>query len=154
MLPFAPAMSEHEPFSGARPDLVRSSLQSCYIIEHARAALQGAWGFDSDAERTAQRAHRLSSLLDERGVPRRDDMVVPHTAWFESLCGSRPDEVPLGAAVLHVFGRWAEVFAAPYLGTDADDFKAIGHEHTRVDIEYEAVTEDQMIWPANELPAG
>jgi len=147
-------MSEHEPFPGARADLVRSSLQSCYIIEHARAGLQEMWGFDADAGLTAQRADRLGSLLDEHGVARRDDMVVPHTAWFESLCGSRPDEVPLGAAVLHVFGRWADVFAGPYLGVDADDFKLLGHEHTRVDIEYKSVTEEQMIWPAAELPRG
>src|SRR3989442_1328943 len=105
MLPLR-GMSEHTPFPDARPDLVRSSLQSCYIIEHARAGLQRLWGFEKDVERTAQRVDRLGSLLDARGIRRRDDMVSPHTDWFESLCGSRPDEVPLGAAVLHIFGRW------------------------------------------------
>jgi len=143
-----------EPFPGARADLVRSSLQSCYIIEHARAALQEMWGFEADAALTAQRCERLGSLLDERGVARRDDMVVPHTEWFESLCGSRPDEVPLGAAVLHVFGRWADVFAGPYLGTDFDQFRELGAQHTRADVEYTAVTEQQMIWPAKDLPDG
>ena len=147
-------MSEQEPFPGARADLVRSSLQSCYIIEHARTGLQRMWGFDRDAQRTAQRADRIGSLLDERGVPRRDDMIGPHTDWFESLCGSRPDEVALGAAVLHVFGRWAEVFAGPYLGADLTEFKALGAEHTRVEMEFTPVTEDQMIWPAPELPNG
>jgi hypothetical protein len=134
-------MTEHNDFFGARPDLIRGSVQSCYVIEHARAGLQRLWGgpFDNDAARTAQRADRLGALLDERGIRRPDEVIGPHTDWFESLCGSRPDEVPLGSAVLHIFGRWAEVFAGPYLGDDFDEFKMLGAEHSRVDVEYRAI---------------
>jgi hypothetical protein len=67
------------------------------------------WGgpFDSDADRTAQRTERLGRLLDERGVRRPDEVVEGHSFWFESLCGSHPEEVPLGSAVLHSFGKWS-----------------------------------------------
>jgi predicted phosphodiesterase len=149
-------MTEHNDFFGARPDLIRGSVQSCYVIEHARAGLQRLWGgpFDNDAARTAQRADRLGALLDERGIRRPDEVIGPHTDWFESLCGSRPDEVPLGSAVLHIFGRWAEVFAGPYLGDDFDEFKMLGAEHSRVDVEYRAILEDQVIIPPSELPDG
>src|SRR2546427_397549 len=113
-------MSEEYDFHGARPDLIRSSLQSCYVIEHARAGLQRRWGgpFDADAERTMQRADRLGLLLDDRGLRRPDEVVEPHTSWFESFCGSRPDEVALGSAALHTLHRWGDVFAGPYLGDD------------------------------------
>ena len=155
MLPLR-VMTDPTPFPGAREDLVRSSLQSCYVIEHARANLQHTWGgpFESDAQRTAQRADRLGRLLDERGYRRTDEVIAPHTQWFESLCGSRPDEVPLGSAVLHTFGKWGEVYAGPYLGADFDEFRMLGAEHARVDMEFREMFEDEAILPTPEHPEG
>src|SRR5688572_27249148 len=93
----------------ARADLLRGLLQSCYVIEHARARLQAAWGgdFDRDAERTRRRAERLGRLLAEHEIRLPDDVIEPHAAWFAALCGSSPTEVPLGSAALHTFGKWA-----------------------------------------------
>jgi predicted phosphodiesterase len=139
-----------------RADLVRGLLQSCYVIEHARCGVQSKWGgdFDRDAASTLQRAKRLGELLDELKIRRPDEVIEGHTAWFESLCGSRPDEVPLGAAVIHQFGKWADVFAGPHLGDDLADFHALGQQHTRVETELRAMTEDEAFLPANDLPDG
>jgi predicted phosphodiesterase len=141
------SVSDHYDFEGARPDLIRGSLQSCYVIEHARRGVQRTWGgpFDADAQRTAQRIDRLGRLLDERGIRRPDEVIAPHSFWLESVCGSAPDEVPLGSAVLHTFGRWSDVFAAPYMGDDSDEFRALGAEHARVDLEYRSLFEDEAI---------
>ncbi len=140
----------------ARADLVRGLMQSCYVIERARCALQEKWGgdFDKDAERTRTRAERLGKLLDDLGFRRPDEVVEAHTGWHEGFCGSTPDEVPLGAAVVHTFGRWSDVFAEPYLGNDAADFIAIGHEHTRVDRAPRTMSSDEAVLQQPELPDG
>ncbi|MEX2393586.1 MAG: metallophosphoesterase [Actinomycetota bacterium] len=139
----------------AREDLVRGLLQSCYVIEQARANVQRLWGGDflEDEQRTRQRAERLKQLLTDRGFRVPDDVVEAHTAWFTSLCGKRPDEVFLGAAVLHTFGRWSDGFAAPYLD-DLDDFKALGKEHARYELDFQPVTEDLTLLEPLELPEG
>jgi hypothetical protein len=139
-----------------REDLLRGLLQSCYVIEHARAGVQGRWGgdFDRDASRTLQRAERLGSLLDEKGFRRTEEVVGPHTDWFESLAGSAPDEVPLGAAALHQFGKWAEVYAGPYLDGDIDDFRDLGREHARVELEVRTMNEGEAFLDPTALPQG
>lgn len=142
----------------AREDLLRGLLQSCYVIERARAAVQRKWAtqnstFERDAEVTTQRAERLGRLLDERGFRRPDEVCEPHAAWFEGLCGSRPDEVPLGAAVLHQFGKWSDVFATPYLD-DVDAFRALGKEFTRVELDFHPLTEDEALLPPESVPPG
>lgn len=139
-----------------RADLVRGLLQSCYVIEHSRSGVQSKWGgdFDRDADVTLQRAARLGKLLDDLGFRRPDEVIEGHTVWFESLCGSRPDEVPLGAAAIHTFGKWADVFAGPYLGDDLTDFRALGHQHTRVETEMRLMNEDEALLPNPELPTG
>lgn len=139
-----------------RADLLRGLLQSCYVIEHARAGVQREWGgaFLADAERTDQRAQRLGRLLDERSIRRPDEVVAPHTDWFRGLCGAHPEEVALGAAVLHTFGKWSDVFCEPWLGPDAEAFQALGAEHTRVDMPLRTMTEDEAILPQPELPSG
>jgi predicted phosphodiesterase len=143
-------------FEGARPDLIRASLQSCYVIERARERLQRKWGgpFDADGDKTLQRIRRIEQVLDERGIRRPEEVVEPHGEWFESICGSTPHEVPLGSAVLHTFGRWSEVYAGPYMGTDADEFRLLGAEHARVDLEYRDLFEDEAILEATDLPDG
>ncbi|MEX0874075.1 MAG: metallophosphoesterase [Actinomycetota bacterium] len=140
----------------ARADLVRGLIQSCYVIEHARAGVQQKWGgdFDSDAESTRQRADRLGQLLDDMNFRRPDEVIEGHTGWFEGLCGSRPDEVALGAAVLHQFGKWSDVFAGPYLKDDLADFQALGVRHTRVEMDVRTMTEDEAFLPAEDLPEG
>jgi predicted phosphodiesterase len=139
----------------ARPDLLRGLLQSCYVIEHAREGVQRKWGgdFDRDAERTAVRASRLGRLLEDKGFRRPDEVIPPHTEWFESLCGSEPAEVPLGAAVLHNFGHWSDVFCEPYLD-DINEFIELATEHTRVETEYKVMTEDEAFLPQADLPPG
>ncbi len=138
-----------------RIDLLRSLLQSCYVIEHARAGLQARWGgaFDRDAGLTKKRADRLGKLLDERGFRRPDEVVGPHTDWFQGLCGTTPEEVPLGAAVLHQFSKWSDVFCAPYLD-DIDDFKKLGAEFTRVEMDIRMMTEEEAFLERPELPSG
>ncbi|MGH2759973.1 MAG: metallophosphoesterase family protein [Actinomycetota bacterium] len=139
----------------ARSDLLRGLLQSCYVIEHAREGLQRRWGgdFERDAGTTAQRAERLGRLLDEHGFRRTDEVISPHTDWFESLCGSEPTEVPLGAAVLHNFGKWSDVFCEPYLD-DIKEFIELASEHTRVDVELRTMTEEEAFLPTADLPEG
>ncbi len=139
----------------ARADLLRGLLQSCYVIEHAREGLQRRWGgeFERDADRTVKRASRLGRLLDDHGFRRPDEVIGPHTDWFESLCGSEPIEVPLGAAVLHNFGKWSDVFCEPYLD-DITEFMELATEHTRVDVEYRTMTEEEAFLPTTELPEG
>lgn len=138
-----------------RTDLVRGILQACYVIEHARAGLQQKWAgdFERDAERTSIRAERLGRLLEERAFRLPDEVIQPHTSWFESLCGSVPTEVPLGAAVLHNFGKWADIFCEPYL-TDIEEFRALGKGHTRVPGEPVMLTEEDAFLPDPELPPG
>jgi predicted phosphodiesterase len=139
-----------------RADLVRGSLQSCYVIESARANLQRQWSgdFDRDAERTQQRAERLGRLLTERNLRIPDEVVEPHTAWFAAFCGSAPTDVPLGSAVLHNFGKWADAYAGPFLGGDFDDFRALGVEHTRVDLDVRFMNEEEAFLPEQRLPEG
>lgn len=139
-----------------RRDLIRGLLQSCYVIEASRTGLQRRWGgdFDRDAERTAQRTERMRELLDAHGFATPDGVVEHHTAWFEALCGTTPTDIPLGAAVLHNFGKWATVYAGPYLGDDRDDFVALGKEHTRVELEIRTMLEDEAILPSQQLPDG
>jgi len=139
----------------ARPDLLRGLLQSCYVIEHAREGVQRRWGggFDRDAERTAVRASRLGRLLDDKGFRRPDEVIAAHTDWFESLCGSEPAEVPLGAAVLHNFGKWSDVFCEPYLD-DITEFIELATEHTRVETEYKTMSEKEAFLPSADLPSG
>lgn len=139
-----------------RPDLLRGMLQSCYVIEHARAGVQRKWAgdFERDATNTAQRAERLGKLLDDQGVRRPDEVIAEHTRWFEGLCGSQPDEVALGAAVLHTFGRWSDVFAGPYLGDDQIEFQQLGREHVRVDMEIRTMTEDEAFLEVAPIPDG
>jgi Icc protein len=139
-----------------RLDLVRGMLQSAYVIEHARANLQGRWGgdFERDAGRSRERAGRVGRELDARGLRRTDEVIAPHTAWFEAFAGSFPTEVPLGAAVLHQFGKWSDNFAIPFLGEDASDFAGLGREHTRVEAERRGMTEDEAILPPGPLPSG
>ncbi len=139
----------------AREDLVRGLLQSCYVIEHSRAGVQALWGgdFEGDAERTTKRADRLGALLDELGFRRPDEVIPPHTIWFESMCGSGPTEVALGAAVLHNFGKWSDVFAGPYLA-DHHDFEELGRKHTHVEVEVRMMNEDEAFLPETELPEG
>jgi hypothetical protein len=144
------------PAASDRPDLVRGLLQSCYVIEHARARLQNAWGgdFDRDAERTLQRAERLGRLLAELEIRLPDDVVEPHTAWFAALCGSAATEVPLGSIVLHTFGRWANAYAGPFLGADAEAFIQLGAEHSRVDLEVRTMTDEEALLDEQELLPG
>lgn len=139
-----------------RPDLVRGTLQSCYVIEHARAGVQASWGgdFERDAERTLERAERLGRLLTEHNVRLPDEVIEPHTAWFASFCGAVPTEVPMGSGILHNLGKWANVYAGPYLGADAEGFLALGKEHTRVDLEIRAITEDEAFLTSGNLPPG
>lgn len=138
-----------------RTDLLRGMLQSCYVIEHARAGLQSKWAgdFERDAERTSLRADRLGRLLTERGFRLPDEVIAPHTDWFESLCGSVSTEVPLGAAVLHNFGKWADVFCEPFLD-DAEDFKELAKGHTRVPGEPTMLAEEEAFLDDLELPDG
>jgi hypothetical protein len=138
-----------------REDLLRGLLQSCYVIERARANVQTMWGgpFLDDAKRTRERADRLRRLLEDRGLSVPDDVVEGHSAWFASLCGQRPDEVLLGAAVLHTFGKWSDGFAGPYLD-DAQAFIDLGKAHTRVELDFHPVTEDEVLLPQLDLPAG
>ncbi len=139
----------------ARIDLVRGLLQSVYVIEHARGGVQQLWGgdFNRDAERTLKRAERLGRLLDDRGFRRPEEVVGPHTDWFESMCGSAPTEVPLGAALLHNFGKWGDIMCEPFLD-DITEFIELGLEHTRVDLEILPMTEDEAFLPQAELPPG
>ena len=139
-----------------RADLLRGTLQSCYVIEHARARTQLSWGggFERDAELTTRRAERLGRLLAERGIRAPDDVVEPHAAWFASLCGSHPEEVPLGAAFLHNMGKWANAYAGPFLGADADEFVELGKPHTRVEAELRAMNEEEAFLEPPELPPG
>ena len=139
----------------ARTDLVRGLLQSVYVIESARGGVQRKWGgdFDRDADRTHKRAERLGRLLDERGLRRPEEVVGPHTDWFESMCGSHPREVPLGAAVLHNCGKWGEVMCEPYLD-DITEFIELGLDHTRVDLDLLPWTDDEAFMPQAELPSG
>jgi Icc protein len=125
------------------------------VIEHARAGVQSLWSgdFDDDAERTLKRADRLGKLLDEHGFRRPDDVVPEHTRWFESMCGSEPAEVSLGAAVLHNFGKWSNVFAAPYMN-DIDTFVEMGAKHTHVDVEMRNMNEEEAFLPEARLPDG
>lgn len=138
-----------------REDLLRGLLQSCYVIEHSRAGVQKTWGgdFDRDAESTGKRADRLGKLLDERGFRRPDEVIEPHTAWFAALCGSHQEEVPLGAAVLHQFSKWSDVFCEPYLD-DLDAFKALGAEYTRVEMDVRTMNESEAFIPQSEIPDG
>ncbi len=138
-----------------RTDLLRGLLQSCYVIEHARANVQRAWGgaFEDDAEFTDKRAARLGRLLDEKGFRRPDEVIEPHSAWFGGLCGSHPEEVPLGAAVLHQFSKWSDVFCAPYLD-DIDEFADLGRHFTRVEMELRTMTQDEAMLDRPELPDG
>lgn len=139
----------------ARADLVRGLLQSCYVIESARAGVQRQWGgaFEADAERTGRRAARLGRLLDERGLRRPDEVVEPHTRWFESLCGSHPQEVPLGAAVLHNFGKWSDMFCEPFLD-DIAEFVELAVEHTRVEMDLLPMTREEAFLDPPPLPEG
>jgi hypothetical protein len=138
----------------ARADLLRASLQSCYVIERARANLQQQWSgdFDRDAERTNKRADRLARLLSDRDFRVPEEVVEPHTAWFAGFCGAAPADVPLGAAVLHNFGKWANAYAGPYLGGDFDDFRSLGVEHTRVDLDVRFMNEEEAFLPEQKLP--
>jgi len=138
-----------------RTDLLRGLLQSCYVIERARANVQRNWGgsFDGDAEHTDKRVERLGRLLDEKGFRRPDEVIEPHTGWFEGLCGSHPEEVPLGAAVLHQFSKWSDVFCAPYLD-DIEDFVELGRHFTRVDMDIRTMSEDEAMLERPELPDG
>lgn len=138
-----------------RIDLLRGLLQSCYVIEHARANVQRNWGgsFDRDAEHTDKRAARLGRLLDERGFRRPDEVIEPHTGWFEGLCGSHPEEVPLGAAVLHQFSKWSDVFCASYLD-DIQEFIDLGREYTRVEMDVRTMTQDEAMLERPDLPDG
>ncbi len=140
----------------ARPDLVRGLLQSCYVIEHARAGVQSRWGgdFDKDADYTRQRAERLGKLLDDMKIRRPDDVIAEHTNWFGGLCGADPSEVPLGAAVLHQFGKWSDVFCAPYLGDDLTDFVALGTHYTRVEMDVRMKNEEEAFIEKLPLPDG
>jgi hypothetical protein len=140
----------------ARPDLGRGLLQSCYVIEHARLNVQRLWGgdFNRDAERTAQRAERLGKLLDDEGFRRTDEVIEPHTRFFISLCGEDATEIPMGAAVLHVFSRWSDVFAEPYLGDDAKEFIALAAEYSRSEGEVPPMTPELAFLDENPLPDG
>ncbi len=140
----------------ARPDLVRGLLQSCYVIEHARANTQRLWGgeFLGDADATTTRAERLGRLLDDEGFRRPDEVLEEHTRWFVALCGSHPTEVGLGAAILHNFSKWSDVFAGPYLGDDADEFVALGKVFTRAEAEILPMTEELAFLDDLPLPDG
>lgn len=146
-------MSSEQP---PRSDLLRGSLQSCYVIEHARLRTQLAWGgeFERDAEFTGKRADRMGRLLDELGFRRPDEVIAPHTDWWLSLVGSHPEEVLLGAAVLHTFSRWSDTFAGPYLGDDLDEFRQWGAEFTRVEVELEGIQEEHAFLDELPLPEG
>ncbi|MGH9197867.1 MAG: metallophosphoesterase family protein, partial [Acidimicrobiia bacterium] len=138
-----------------RVDLLRGLLQACYVIEHARAGLQRKWSgeFDRDAERTGMRAEQLARLLEERGFHLPNEVIGPHTDWFESLCGSHSSEVPLGAAVLHNFGKWADIFCESYLD-DIEEFRELGRGHTRVAGELTLMSEEDAFLPKLDLPEG
>lgn len=140
----------------ARPDLVRGLLQSCYVIEHARANTQRLWGGDflKDANATTQRAERLGRLLDDEGFRRPDEVIEEHSRWFRSLCGDHPTDVGLGAAVLHNFSKWSDVFAGPYLGDDADGFIELGHIFTRAEADIPPMTEELAFLDDQPLPEG
>ncbi len=140
----------------ARPDLVRSLLQSCYVIERARANTQRLWGGDflRDAEATTKRAERLGRLLDDEGYRRTDEVIDQHTLWWSSLCGDHPTEVPLGAAVLHNFSKWSDLFAGPYLGDDEDEFTALGRQFTRAETDPVPMTEELAFLDDPPLPDG
>jgi hypothetical protein len=140
----------------AREDLLRGLLQSCYVIERARASVQRRWGgeFDRDAEVTTKRAERLGRLLDERGFRRPEEVCEPHADWFQGLCGAHPEDVPLGAAVLHQFGKWSDIFAAPYLGDDVADFTELGKVFTRVELDFHPMTEDEALLEPEPVPPG
>ena len=143
-------------WENARADLVRGLLQSCYVIEHARARVQAMWGgdFDRDAELTRRRADRLGRLLAEHEIRLPDDVIEPHTAWFASFCGEASTDVPLGSAVLHSIGKWSDNYAGPYLGEGIDEFRRLGAEHSRVDLEIKMTTEEEAFLPEQSLPAG
>jgi hypothetical protein len=125
------------------------------VIEHARANVQRMWGgsFASEAEHTDIRAARLGRLLDEKGFRRPDEVIEPHTGWFAGLCGTAPDEVALGAAVLHQFSKWSDVFCAPYLD-DIEDFIEHGRHFTRVDMDIRTMTQDEAMLERPDLPEG
>jgi Icc protein len=138
-----------------RADLLRGLLQSCYVIENARERVQRRWGgdFERDAERTDKRAGLIGRLLDDRGFRRPEEVILPHTEWFESLCGSEPSEVPLGAAVLNNFAKWSDVFCEPYLD-DPEAFIELATKHARVETEVRTLNENEAFLETTPLPEG
>lgn len=140
----------------ARRDLVDSLLQSCWVLEEARARVLAEWDgeFASDAERTRERADRARRLLTDRGIDVPEHIVEPHTDWVRVLCGSRPDEVPLGAAVLQRFGHWTDVYVKPYLGADAARFEELGHGELRFPTPARDITREEVYLPSTDLPDG
>jgi Icc protein len=143
-------------FTDARADLVRGSLQSCYVIEHARANVQRLWAgdFERDAERTTKRAERLGRLLAEHEIRLPDEVIEPHTSWFTGFLGSRATDVPLASAWIHAIGKWSNVYAGPFLGDEFDGFRELGVEHARVDLDVRMMSEEDAFLPSLDLPPG
>lgn len=138
-----------------RRDLVDALIQSCWLVETARGNLLAQWGGDfvPEADGARSRADRILELLRERDVEVPEGVADPHTAWLRSLCGSRPDEVPLGAGLVNRLAAWTDVYIAPYLD-DADAFRALGEAELRFPVEPRDMERDEAMLPTPELPPG
>jgi predicted phosphodiesterase len=106
--------------SEPRADLVDALIQSCWLVESARARLLGRWNgeFAEEAAQVSTRAELIRDILHARGTAVPDHVADAHADWIESLCGAAPTDVPLGAAVLQRLGHWSDVYVTPYAGAD------------------------------------
>ncbi len=139
----------------ARADLVEALIQSCWLVETARANVLAEWGgqFGPDADGARERADRILDVLATRDIEVPEHVADAHTAWIRSLCGSRPDEVPLGAGVVHRLGDWTNVYIAPYLD-DADTFRTVGEAELRFPVEPRDMERHEAVLPTHDLPPG
>jgi 3',5'-cyclic AMP phosphodiesterase CpdA len=60
----------------------------------------------------------------------------------------------MGSAILHNFANWSNEFMGPYLGEDAEEFKALGAQYTRVESAWVMLTEQEAFLPRLDLPEG
>jgi predicted phosphodiesterase len=111
-----------------RKDLVDGLLQSCWLLESARATVLARWGadFEERAERTAKRAALVEDALRARAIEAPSAIVEPHTQWVASVVGETPESVALGPALLQRLGEWTNVYIVDYLPSDPATFLALG----------------------------
>ncbi|HVE91731.1 MAG TPA: metallophosphoesterase [Actinomycetota bacterium] len=144
-------MSAQDP-DQPRQDLVRALVQSCWLVESARAAVLTGWGgeYAPEGEQASRRADLIAQLLD--GAP--TTLVEKHTAWLRDLVGMRPDEVPLGPGVVHRLAAWTDVYVVPFLGSDGDQFRRLGEAELRFPVAPRHVERDELRLRHADLPDG